>query len=424
MKWQAYPKYKDSGIEWLGEIPEHWEVIRVKTLEGNDTEVVQTGPFGAQLHASDYVDEGVPLVLIRNVVNLQIDDTNIPRITHEDAERLSTYRLEVGDIAFSRVGSIGRIALCTERERGWLISGQMLRLRIRNPKLNSRFSMHAFSSAAVLTFVALQSVGSTRESINTDILRNMPLPIPPSDEQRAIAAFLDRETERLDALIARKVQQIELLQEKRAALISHTVTKGLDPNAPMKDSGVEWLGEIPVHWEVVRLKYAFVLQRGFDLSSDKFADGCYPVCASNGIIGYHDQWTTEGPSITVGRSGSVGEVNFIEVNFWAHNTALYVKHFRRTHRKFTYYLLKTLDLKSLSAGTAVGTLNRNYIHDSLIPVPDFFEQEGIAEYLDRQTQRIDALIRKIHESITTLREHRTALISAAVTGKIQVQRTS
>jgi restriction endonuclease S subunit len=221
-------KMKDSGIEWFGDIPEHWHVIRVKSLEGNRSSAVQTGPFGAQLHANDYMDEGVPLILIRNVGEMRINNTNIPMISYEDAERLSIYRIKKGDIVFSRVGSIGRIAPCTEREEGWLISGQMLRLRILNPRLHDRFAAYAFGSSTLLTFVELHSVGSTRESINTEILRNMPVPIPTFDEQRAIAAFLDRETERIGALICKVKDSIEKLREYRTALISAAVTGKID----------------------------------------------------------------------------------------------------------------------------------------------------------------------------------------------------
>lgn len=189
----------------------------------------------------------------------------------------------------------------------------------------------------------------------------------------------------------------------------------------MKDSGIEWLGETPEHWEVVRFKYVLWLQRGHDLPVTEFHEGEYPVCGSNGCIGYHSQFTTKGPGVTVGRSGSVGEVNYVDTDYWAHNTALYVKEFRRATPKYSFYLLKTLDVKYLSEGTAVGTLNRNYIHDLPIAIPDATEQHAIATFLDRETVRIDALIEKIGTSIDKLREYRTALISAAVTGKIDVR---
>ena len=243
----------------------------------------------------------------------------------------------------------------------------------------------------------------------------------PVDEQLAIAAFLDRETARIDTLIQKKWRQIELLQEKRATLISHAVTKGLDPNAKMRDSGIEWLGEVPEHWEVIRFKYVLWLQRGHDLPIAQFSEGEYPVCGSNGCIGYHNQFTTKGPGITIGRSGSVGEVNYVDKDFWAHNTALYVKEFRRSIPRYAFYLLKTLDVQYLSEGTAVGTLNRNYIHNLSIAIPVLEEQHDIAAFLNRETVRIDALMKKVDGSITKLREYRAAFISAAVTGKIDVR---
>ena len=182
-----------------------------------------------------------------------------------------------------------------------------------------------------------------------------------------------------------------------------------------KLSGIEWLGEVPESWTVEPVKYAFWLQRGYDLPVTDFLEGQYPVCGSNGIIGYHNDFTTKGPGVTVGRSGSVGEVNFIESDFWAHNTALYVKEFRQADARYVFYLLKSLDVGYLSEGTAVGTLNRNYIHSLKMAFPDVHEQHAIVAYLDRETSRIDALIEKKQKQIELLQEKRTALISHAVT---------
>ncbi|BAZ79970.1 restriction endonuclease subunit S [Sphaerospermopsis kisseleviana CS-549] len=187
-----------------------------------------------------------------------------------------------------------------------------------------------------------------------------------------------------------------------------------------KDSSVEWLGDVPEHWEVKRVKYAFLLQRGYDLSRDEMEEGKYPVCASNGIIGYHTSFNVKAPSITVGRSGSVGEINYIDQDFWAHNTALYVKNFINSDSRFIFYLLKTLDIKSLSWGTAVGTLNRNYIHDLFSGFPPLEEQEKIARFLDYKTKQIDELIAKKETLIQKLDEKRTALISHAVTKGLDV----
>lgn len=450
MKWQPYPEYKDSGVEWLGAVPAHWEVVRVKALEGNNSSVVQTGPFGAQLHASDYVDEGVPLVLIRNVDNLRIDDTDIPRVTHEDAERLSMYRLDVGDIVFSRVGSIGRIAPCTEREKGWLISGQMLRLRIRNPKLDSRFSTYAFSSDAELAFVSLQSVGSTRESINTDILRNMPLPIPSPDEQRAITAFLDRETGRIDALITKKERQIELLQEKRAVLISHAVTKGLDPDAPMKDSGIAWLGEIPAHWEVMKLSLASTsLQTGpfgSQLHASDYVDDGIPVINPSNLQDGKivpdwrctiDEETFERlkrhrlvrGDIVFARRGEMGrcaQVTDESEGFLCGTGSLRV----RLNPRFVTatYLALLLSIPGIrdhllleSVGSTMDNLNTDILSKVPVLVPPEEEQSKITEYLALITAQTNTIVSAVTRSMEMLQEYRTALISATVTGKIDVR---
>jgi len=447
MKLRSYSEYKPSGIEWLGEIPKHWEVIRVKALEGNKASVVQTGPFGAQLHADDYVDDGVPLILIRNVGDMRIDTTDIPMVSHEDAERLSMYRLEAGDIVFSRVGSIGKIALCTEREQGWLISGQMLRLKITNPLLHSYFAAYAFGCSSILTFVELQSVGSTRESINTDILRNMPLPIPPTDEQHAIAAFLDRETARIDMLIEKKQRQIELLQEKRSALISHAVTKGLDPNTKMKDSRVEWIGNIPAHWEVKRLK--FLVSEPLKYGANEAAELDDPELPryiritdvdENGRL--RDETFKSIPEdvarpyllkegdLLLARSGAtVGKSFYYEPSWGRAAYAGYLIRARfnptKTMPRFINYFTNSQHywqwLRASFIQATIQNVSAEKYANLIVPVPPFEEQKRIVSYLDSMWQRLNNMTDKVRQSIQVLKEYRSALISATVTGKIDIR---
>ena len=216
--------YKPSGIPWLGDVPNHWEVKTIKNVSGHSSATVQTGPFGAQLHSSDYTDEGVPLILIKNVFGLKIHDDDIPKISQSKAESLSMYRLQKDDIVFSRVGSIGRIAPVTDKEIGWLISGQMLRLRLNNPDFDNRYLLYVFSCEETLKYVDLHSVGSTRDSINTEILRNMPFVSPPLPEQQAIANYLDQQTAKIDQAREKIQTLIEKLLERRSALITAAVT--------------------------------------------------------------------------------------------------------------------------------------------------------------------------------------------------------
>ena len=389
MKHRAYPAYKPSGMEWVGDIPEHWEVRRMKT-------VARFG-YGDSLAADDRVAGPYKVYGSNGVVD-----------QHDRANTQSPC------LIIGRKGSFGKVAFsdkpCFAIDTTYFVDSRLT-------AANLRWLYYS------LQWLRLDSIskdsavpGLSREDAYDNRIAFCPL-----DEQQTIASFLDRETARIDTLIEKKQRQIELLQEKRSALISHAVTKGLDPDVKMRDSGIEWLGEIPAHWEEIRFKYVLWLQRGHDLPGTEFHEGKYPVCGSNGCIGYHNQFTTKGPGITVGRSGSVGEVNYIDTDYWAHNTALYVKEFRKAIPRFSYYLLKTLDVKYLSAGTAVGPLNRNYIHDLPIAIPVIKEQSIIAGFLDQQTERIDALIGKVEKSINLLREHRTSLISAAVTGKIDVR---
>jgi len=189
----------------------------------------------------------------------------------------------------------------------------------------------------------------------------------------------------------------------------------LKPYPSYRDSGVEWLGAVPAHWEVWRLKNTIYLQRGYDLDATKFIKGRYPVCGSNGIIGYHNNFKSSGPGITIGRSGSVGEVNYIASDFWPHNTAIYVKKYFNSDVRFIFYLLKTIDLKGLSAGSAVGTLNRNYIHQLAVTIPPLPEQTAIARVLDFADRRIRRSIQAKLKLIKLLEEEKQAVINQAVT---------
>ncbi|TEU12004.1 MAG: restriction endonuclease subunit S, partial [Anaerolineales bacterium] len=277
------------------------------------------------------------------------------------------------------------------------------------------------------------------------------IPFSTLAEQRAIAAFLDRETERLDALIAGKERQIEFLQEKRAALISHAVTKGLDPTVQMKDSGIEWLGEIPVHWEVGSVKRYFSVELGKMLNrSTEDGSGIMKpyIRAANvhwsgvelDISGVNemefspnqldryrlqpgDLLVTEG-GVTVGRSiiwnGELDECYYQN----SLNRVISLPG-SPVSAKFLYYWMyftKINGYVDLLAGKATfGHLTNVMLKDFLMPAPGGLEQHAITQFLDRKTAEIDALIVKVQESIDILKEYRTALISAAVAGKIDVR---
>lgn len=423
---RAYPKYKPSGVEWLGEVPEHWEIMALKRIVSTP---VTDGPH----ETPEIYDDGIPFVSAEAIKNDKIDFSKIRGfISVEDHRRYSIkYRPQRNDIYIIKSGATtGNVAM-VETDDEFNIWSPLAAIRPSRKISFPRFLFHYVKSKEFLTSIQLSWSFGTQQNIGMSVIENLVVTLPPLPEQQAIAAFLDRETGRIDTLVAKKEHLIELLREKRSALISAAVTGKIDvtvgatarvaPTRKMKPSGVDWLGDVPEHWEVKKLKFAFWLSRGVDLPAESFLEGPFPVYGSNGVIGYHDEFTTKGPCVVIGRSGSVGEVNYAEECFWAHNTALYIQDFRGTIPRFSYYLLLTIDLKSLSAGSAVGTLNRNYIHDVVNAVPPLSEQHAIAAFLDRETGKIDALIAKAGEAVAKLKEFRTALISAAVTGKIDVR---
>lgn len=248
-----------------------------------------------------------------------------------------------------------------------------------------------------------------------------PLPIPPTEEAKAIASYLDRETARIDTLIEKKGRLLHFLEEKRTTLMTRAVTRGLGLDVPMKDSGVEWIGEIPEHWEVTHAKAMFELHRGFDLPEPEREEGAIPVVSSGGVVGNHNQARMQGPGVVTGRYGSVGSVYYIDGPYWPLNTALYVRRFRGNHPRYVFYLLGLLPVLHYAAKSAVPGVDRKDVHEERIPYPPLREQIEISDYL--RTIEIDAAEARdrLIMAISLLQEYRTALISVAVNGKVEVR---
>ncbi|MGB9694204.1 MAG: restriction endonuclease subunit S [Fervidobacterium sp.] len=183
----GHKEYKQTPI---GEIPKEWKFGKLVDFSKTKDRPVQTGPFGAQLHASDYAEDGVPLILIKNVFDGQIIDEDVPRVAEKKASELTRYRLKAGDIVFSRVGSVGRAAVIRKHQEGWLVSGQMLRVRLENPEIDNEFLSYAIATNWFQKALASRTVGATRKSINTEILSNLPMVVPNLSEQRRIANII------------------------------------------------------------------------------------------------------------------------------------------------------------------------------------------------------------------------------------------
>lgn len=417
--WKKYAEYRDSGVEWLGPMPRHWDIRRMLFL----TSINPTKSEVRRL-APDTEASFVPMEAVQEFGGLALDATK----PIEDVLQGYTYFRD-GDIV------VAKITPCFENGKGSIASDLVngigfgtTELHVIRPagELDTKYLFYLTLSHAFRHLGAAEMYGAGgQKRVPDSFLRDFRTPIPPPTEQQAIAAFLDRKTQEIDELIEKKRRLIELLQEQRTALISHAVTKGLKPDAATKPSGVDWLGDVPEHWEVKQLKYAATFQRGHDLPLDARSPGDVPIVTSAGESAWHDTAIAPGPAIVTGRYGTIGVFHLIEHPFWPLNTTLYTIDLRGNRARFLWYMLHLLAPVFLSeAGkSAVPGVDRNDLHPVAIAVPPIEEQEEIEHYLDQAMLHISGVIETTDKAALMLVEYRQAMISAAVTGKIDVRDT-
>lgn len=417
MKHRVYPEYKPSGVSWLGEIPAHWDPVRLRYR-------AKINPIRSEINGlPGTLDVSfVPMESVHEYGGLSLDQS---RPLAEVSTGYTYFR--DGDVLAAKITPCfenGKGAIAHELMNGIGFGTTELHVLRPHPSMDRHFLFYVTISHAFRHLGAAEMYGAGGQKRVPEIfIRDFRQSIPPLKEQRAIAAFLDRETARIDALIGKKQRQIELLQEKRSALISHAVTRGLDPNAKMKDSGIEWLGEIPAHWEVKRLKRFVRLRSGESITAYEIDEtGDYPVYGGNGLRGFTNSYNHNGTFVLIGRQGALcGCINYVTGYFWASEHAVVVSTKNNIATKWLGELLRSMKLNQYSQSAAQPGLAVETIAALFVPVPPPAEQCDIADFIDFETDKIDAMVRKVDKSITLLREHRTALISAAVTGKIDVR---
>ncbi|MBK5942195.1 restriction endonuclease subunit S [Halochromatium roseum] len=333
-------------------------------------------------------------------------------------QEIDRFRLERADILISEGGDAGRAAIFAE-DGEYYFQNAINRVRPNyHARIKPEFIYYWFIFLKISGYVEMICNVATIPHFTAEKVKAAPLALPPIDTQKRIACFLDEKTARIDGLIEKKRALLDRLAEKRQALITRAVTKGLNPDAPMKPSGIEWLGDIPAHWDCCGLGQKIKLQRGVDITRDERVEGPFPVISSGGIDYFHDTALCNGPGVIVGRKGSAGKLHYVENDFWPHDTTLYVREFRGNHPKFTWYMLNILDLTSFDTGSSNPTVNRNRVHPMRTAWPPPCEQADIVARLDDEFEAIATLDAEVAKSVRYLQEYRSALITAAVTGKI------
>lgn len=434
MSFPRYEKYKDSGVEWLGEVPEHWETTKFRHAFKESPEKIESEVIGQMLSVSGY----------RGIEIKEYDDENRRRLD----EDLIGYRIvRPGQLVVNTMW-LNYAGLGVSAFEGHV--SPAYRSYWITPEIDQHYIHHLMRCDRNVKGYTKHLTGIRPNSLqmSRDDLMSFPVLIPPLHEQHTIAAFLDRETAKIDALVAEQQRLVTLLAEKRQAVISHAVTKGLNPDAPMKDSGIEWLGEVPEHWEVVPVKrlttHITSGPRGWsDLTGDEGAAffqsqhiGCLMDVALDDPKRLVPPTDTDAERarlqiddvvicITGGRTGAVAHVpEHIEEAYINQHVCLLRPQREIVGRFLAYGLFSTGSQEQLacaSYGLKQG-LGLDQVRSTFLASPPSKEEQmGIVLFLDKQTARLDALTKEAERGIELLKERRAALISAAVTGKIDVR---
>ena len=439
-KWKQYPAYKDSGVEWLGVVPEGWEILQLRRVIAKFVDYRGATPTK--------VPSGTPLITAKNIKNGAIDlELSQEFIREGDYDEWMVRGLpEIGDVLVTTEAPLGESAQI-EDNRIALAQRIILLKRDKSRIINDYLKYHFLSQSGKGELWS-RATGSTAIGIKASRLKETLVTVPPIIEQISITHYLDRETAKIDALAAKKKRLVELLKEKRTALISHAVTKGLDPDAPMKDSGVEWLGEIPVGWAAGKTKYVATLRTGHTPSRqhpEYWRDCTIPWFSLADVWQLRDgrreylgetkeKISTLGlanssaellpaNTVIVSRTASVGFSGVMPEPMATTQDFVNWVCSPKIQPEYLLYVFRSMEheFKRLTMGSTHKTIYMPDAASFQTPVPPPGEQKQIVKYVQKHKRSLEHVEDLVAVSIEKLREYRTALISAAVTGKIDVR---
>ncbi len=423
---------KDSGVEWMGQIPAHWQVRSFRYCG-----VIPNGQVDPRLPqfrdktlvAPNHIESGTGRLLGTETAD-------------EQGAESGKYAFESGNVLYSKIRpELAKVCLI---DFPGLCSADMYPIAPRND-VSAGFLAYQMICSGFTESVVLASARVAMPKVNRDELGGIPLVVPPLTEQQAIAAFLDRKTAEIDSLVAKKQRLIERLQEKRQALISHAVTKGLDPNAAMKDSGIEWLGKIPQHWNICRLGYMSNIVRG--ASPRPAGDPLYfngnaaPWITVAEVTKDSSKYLTKtstcltaegqalsrllksGTFILTNSGATLGVPKIIQIDGCINDGSVAFLSIRKSvSHDYLYYYLSSLTqmLRERASGQGQPNLNTDIVKAIPFPFGPLDEQRRIVAFVEAESFRITNIVDVLHRQIAKLQEYRQTLISAAVTGKIDM----
>jgi type I restriction enzyme S subunit len=408
MSFPRYPKYKHSGVEWLGDVPEGWDVKRFRfcVRSSNAGEVIDRSYW----HSGDEL-----------FFSCQRDAMSSNFSEFPLWKRTSDRDLLVTRNATPYVHTPPANSIYSNVVQRCILNDGLLR------------SFVALSLETVCARLREDGYGVSIPSFSYEKWCNLHLALPPLPEQTAIAEFLDRETGKIDELVAEQRRLMELLKEKRQAVISHAVTKGLNPCAPMKPSGIEWLGDVPAGWEVAKTSFFFKVAMGQTiLAEDLIENGEWPVFSATDGDHYFGRVNDPKVRLNVGdiivpaRGNSIGSVKLVKEPASTTQTTIYCKSLApaKLHSNFVYqYFRGCKESLFYFTQTAIPQITTREVSSNPILIPPMSEQIAIVAFLETELLKFDTLTAEAQRAIELLQERRTALISAAVTGQIDVRQT-
>lgn len=442
-----YPTYKPSNNQWIGDIPNHWSVASIKYLV--DTKVTD-GPHETPV----FIDEGIPFISVESIKDSKID-FNFKRgfISKEQHEEYSKKCLpKKDDVFIVKSGSTtGKVAI-VDTDLEFNIWSPLALIRCNQKKVLPKFSFIALQSDYFQRSIQQSWSFGTQPNIGMGVIENLKISLPPLQEQQAIVSYLDEKTALIDELILKKERKIELLKEQRAALINQAVTKGLDETIPMKDSGIEWIGEVPEYWEVKNFNYLLNLEKGLTITKENLVDeGVF--CVNYGEIhskfGFlvnptvhqlkcvSDEYLESNPNSLLSNGDFIfadtsediegsGNFTFLDSNipvFAGYHTII-ARPKSQICSKFFAYEFDSLNFRNQIRcrvkGIKVYSITQTILKELKLWIPSLSEQQAIVAYLDEQTALIDKNIELESQKIEKLKEYRQSLISNVVTGKVKV----
>jgi type I restriction enzyme S subunit len=417
-----YERYKPSGVEWIGEIPAHWDILSIRRI----TQSHKQGYYTTE----EYSYDGIKLIRITDIDdNSNISLNDCPRVSISQKE-YEDFALIPNDLVFARSGTIGRFGVYRRGDEKVIFASYLIRFRFIN-KIITNYLKFYFLSNIFKDSLIQDLHGGANKNIHAENIKDRIICLPSVAEQTVIARFLNHKTIKIDDLIAKKQRVIDLLGEEKAAIINHAVTKGLNADAPMKDSGIPWFGQIPRHWKVGPVKRFL---DSFDhirvpLSSEergRMTSRDYDYYGASGIIDKVESYIFEGDYILLGEDGanlltrSTALAFKASGKFWVNNHAHIL---RPKVGNLDYYvsLMETIDYTIWISGSAQPKLTAENLGGISILTPPADEQDAIASFINDESVRIADVVSTIGKQIDLLQEYRTALISEAVTGKIDVR---